>query len=322
VIDEVQYAPGLFRHLKTWIDSHRGRNGAVVLTGSQGFPLMERVSDSLAGRAAVIPFLGLSAAEWVEQYRGDPPDWPEFLWRGAYPALWASPPDPPDRDRWYQGYLATYLERDVRNLRGVGSLRDFERFLRACALRCGQLLNMAELGRDVGVSATTARDWMGVLVASGQVLLLEPYHRSLGKRLVKSPKLYMTDTGLASWLMGYPTAETLWSGPHAGAMFENHVVGQWVRYRDWHRPSLGLWFWHDHSGNEVDLLLETAGRLVAIECKRTERPGARDTRGVAKLREFYGPEAVAAAFVACTAREPHEVADGVTARSGWTAWGM
>jgi predicted AAA+ superfamily ATPase len=141
----------------------------------------------------------------------------------------------------------------VRNILRVGSLRDFERFLRACAARCAQTLNMSDLGRDVGISATTAREWIGALQASNQILLLEPYHRSLGKRLVKSPKLYFTDTGLTAFLMGLtddaPPPEHV-----GGALWENHVVGQWLRWRHWQHPGLTLWYWRDSGGHEVDLL--------------------------------------------------------------------
>jgi predicted AAA+ superfamily ATPase len=321
LIDEVQYAPGLFRHLKARVEAERGRNGMFLLTGSQNFVLMERVSDSLAGRAAVLPFLGLSGGEWG----ASPPlrdrfGWHDFVWRGGYPGLWATPDVPPERDRWYQGYVATYLERDVRNLLRVGSLRDFDRFLRACAFRTAQILNLSDLGRDVGISPSTAREWLGVLQASNQVVLLEPYHRSLGKRLVKSPKLYFTDTGLASYLLGFQSPAGLWNGPLAGAMWENHVVGQWIRWRDWLRPSASLWFWQDRSGAEVDLVIDLDTRLVAIECRRTERPGPADAKGIRKMRDFYGREAVAGAYIACTASSSFQIEEGLEARPGWTAW--
>ncbi|RMF84451.1 MAG: DUF4143 domain-containing protein, partial [Nitrospirae bacterium] len=249
-----------------------------------------------------------------------PAAWQEFLWRGGFPALWAEGAASPARDRWYQGYVATYLERDVRNLLRVGSLRDFERFLRACAARCGQVLNMSELGRDVGISATTARQWLSVLVASNQILLLEPYYRSLGKRLAKSPKLYFTDTGLAAFLMGYQSPAGLWEGPQAGALWETYVVNQWLRWRDWHHPAATLWYWRDQAGNEVDLLIEIDQRLVAIECKRAERPGPDAGRPVARLRRFYGEAAVAHAYVACTTPEPYDLAPGLTAVPGWRTW--
>lgn len=322
ILDEVQYAPSFFRHLKVEVD-RRGGNGLFVLTGSQDFLLMQSVSESLAGRAAVIPFSSLSGAEWaaVESLR-EVHAWREFLWRGGYPALWAAGAEAPPRDRWYQGYVATYLERDVRNLLAVGSLRDFERFLRACAARTAQTLNMAELGRDVGVSATTAREWVSVLQASGQIVLLEPYYRSLGKRLAKSPKLYFADTGLAAFLMGFGSADTLWSSAAAGALFENHVVGQWVRWRDWSEPGASLWYWRNQAGQEVDLLIERNARLHAIEVKLSLTPEPRAARGIERLRAFYGEEAVAGAYLACTTEVPFEAAPGVTAMPGWTSWDL
>ncbi len=332
LIDEVQYAPALFRHLKTTVDARRSERGLFVLTGSQNFVLMESVSESLAGRAAVIPFHSLSATEWVSA-RGttETPDWPEFLWRGGFPALWSGDDREPSRDRWYQGYLATYLERDVRNLLRVGSLRDFERFLRACAARNAQLLNMSELGRDVGISTPTVKEWLSVLQTSGQVFLLEPYHRSLGKRLVKSPKLYFADSGLAAFLSGYSNAAALWygsggnslqgTGAQAGAWFESFVVGQWLRWRDWHEPSAALWFWRNQSGAEVDLVIELNGKLHPIEVKLTSRPTRADCAGIHRMRALYG-DAVATATLACTATETFEVDSAIVARPGWQPWSL
>lgn len=321
VLDEIQYAPAFFRRIKTFVDANRPRNGLFILSGSQNFMLMQQVADSLAGRAAVIPFSGLSGREW-QGAQGASTDlpWREFLWRGGFPRLWDDPDQPVSRDRWYQGYLATYLERDVRNLLQIGNLRDFERFLRACAARCAQTLNMSEIGRDVGISATTARQWISVLQASNQIILLEPYYKSLGKRLAKSPKLYFTDTGLASFLMGFQTAEALWNSRAAGAIWENHVVSQWQKWRDWHQPAASLWYWRDQGGNEVDLLIESDNRLTAIECKLAERPGGQDLRGLNRLRDFYGTEAIAHSYIACIAGQPFDPAPGVTAVSGWTLW--
>jgi len=321
VLDEIQYAPAFFRQIKTFVDANRPRNGLFILSGSQNFMLMQQVADSLAGRAAVIPFSGLSGQEW-QGSRSAPtnPPWREFLWRGGFPRLWDDPEQPVSRDRWYQGYLATYLERDVRNLLQIGNLRDFERFLRACAARCAQTLNMSELGRDVGISATTARQWISVLQASNQIILLEPYFKSLGKRLAKSPKLYFTDTGLATFLMGFQTAEALWNSRAAGAIWENHVINQWQKWRDWRQPAASLWYWRDQGGNEVDLLIESDNRLTAVECKLAERPGGQDLRGLKRLREFYGADNIAHSYLACTTQHPFDPAPGITAISGWTTW--
>ncbi len=322
ILDEIQYAPSVFRHLKTTIDQKK-ENGLFLLCGSQNFMLMEAVSDSLAGRAAVIPFLGLSATEWLlTQESKSLEHCIDFLWKGSFPALWADPDNAPARDRWYQGYVSTYLERDVRNLLNVGSLRDFQRFLRACAARCARTLNMSELGRDVGVSATTARQWISVLSSSNLILLLEPYYRSLGKRLAKSPKLYFTDTGLAAFLMGFQSPEAMWSSREAGPLWENHVVTQWLRWRDWHQPSTTLWYWRDQAGNEVDLLLEMGDRLLAVECKLSEQPSSRDLRGIRRLRDFYGAERVQHAYIACTTQAPFAIDEGASAVSGWTVWDL
>jgi hypothetical protein len=321
ILDEIQYAPSFFRHIKTVVDSRKGERGLFLLTGSQNFMLMENLSESLAGRAAVIPFLGLSGREWKSVKKADPTlRWQDFLWKGAFPGLWQNPSETPGRDRWYQGYVTTYLERDVRNLLNVGSLRDFERFIRACAIRSGQMLNFSELGRDVGISTPTAKQWLSVLQASNQIILLEPYYHSLGKRISKTPKLYFTDTGLVAYLMGFASADALWSSREAGALWENYVVSQWVRWRDWHEPSLGLWCWRDQGGNEVDLLIEKDRKLIALECKLTEKPNEGDMRGIRRLIRFYGEETVSAAYIACPIQMAFDVKPGVTAVPGWEAW--
>jgi len=321
VLDEIQYAPSFFRHIKTVVDARKGERGLFILTGSQNFLLMENLSESLAGRAAVIPFLGLSGREWKSVKVVDQTlRWQDFLWRGAFPGLWENPSEPPTRDRWYQGYVTTYLERDVRNLLNVGSLRDFERFIRACAVRSGQMLNLSELGRDVGISTPTAKQWLSVLQASNQIILLEPYYHSLGKRLSKTPRLYFTDTGLAAYLMGFASADALWSSREAGALWENYVVAQWVRWRDWHEPSLGLWCWRDQGGNEVDLLIEKDRKLSAVECKLTEKPAEGDLRGIKRLIKFYGEEVVSMAYIACPVQMAFDVKPGVIAMPGWEVW--
>jgi predicted AAA+ superfamily ATPase len=321
VLDEIQYAPSFFRYIKAYVDSHKGQNGLFILTGSQNLLLMEAIAESLAGRSAVIPFLGLSATEWFQAKAVSAQHtWKDFLWKGGFPALWAEPEALPSRERWYQGYVATYLERDVRNLLKVGSLRDFERFIRAAAIRCSQTLNLSEIGRDVGISTTTSKQWLSVLQASNQVFLLEPYYRSLGKRIVKTPKLYFTDTGLVAYLMGFTSPDALWTSTQAGPLWENHVVNQWLRFRDWHEPSLGLWYWRDQGGNEVDLVLERNQKLTAIECKLTEKPDEKDIKGIRRLKAFYGEKDVLRAYIACPVELPFDIGEGVTAMPGWEVW--
>ena len=302
IIDEVQYVPSLFRELKTVVDRAPKKRGQYLLTGSQTFPLMQEVSESLAGRCGILPMNTLS----FEEISAASPDTQDlaFLARGGYPALhdgtFEAPAD------FYASYVATYLERDVRNLKNVGDLRDFDRLLRAAALRSGQILSYADLARDVGVSPHTAKAWVSVLEASGQVLLLEPYHRNLTTRLVKSPKLYFLDTGLVCHLAGIRDPRSLVASPMAGALWETFVVGQVVRHFQVRREKPPLWFWRTAQGDEVDLLVEHGGRFIAIECKLTIHPEDRDLRGLRALEAYYGEGAIERAFVAC--RTPHEYA--------------
>ena len=321
IIDEIQYAPSLLRHIKTRVDADRGEKGLYVITGSQSFALMEQVSESLAGRAAIVPFQSLSFGEISACRSANIRDSEtEFMWRGGFPELWSDPTNPIPRERWYQSYVTTYLERDVRNLLNVGNLRDFERFLRVAATRTGQLLNMSEIGRDVGISPTTAREWFSVLVASNLVVLLEPYYRSLGKRITKSPKLYFADTGLVSFLCGYGSPNAMEASPRIGAMWENHVIEQWSRWRDWQRPEASLWYWQDKQKNEVDLIVDVDGILFPIEIKWKQNPGKKDVRGMHKFIEMYGREAGGTNYVACTTSSTYAIESGIEAINAWDVW--
>lgn len=322
IIDEIQYAPSLLRHIKAQVDQRKGEKGLYLITGSQSFAQMQSVSESLSGRAAVLSLLGLSHQEW-SAFRPRPKFTDEeFLFRGGYPGLWKDPENPVDRTRWYQSYVTTYLERDVRNILNITRLRDFERFLRVCASRTGQLLNMSDMGRDVGISPTTAREWIAVLEASHQILLLEPYYHSLGKRLTKSPKLYFCDTGLALFLAGYASHDAVTHSNYMGAYWENHVISQWLRWKNWHYPEASLWFWQDQSKNEVDLIIERNGKLHAIECKWKETPDAHDARGIRRFQKFYPASQLGESFIACRTKATHQVTPEVSAVDGWTPWDL
>jgi len=247
MIDKVQYAPGLFRHLKVEVDAHRSRNGQFLLTGSQKFTLMNNVSESLAGRADIVELETLSFAE----IRAALPQTgiETAIVRSGFPELCANPDI--DLVSFYNSYLATYLERDVRLLTNVGSLRDFERFVRACALRSANLLNKADLARDVGIAPSTANHWLSTLEASGQVILLEPWFSNRTKSIVKSPKLYFADTGLLCALLNIRSEETLRQSPAIGAIWETFVFAQ-LRDRERRAGHAGnIFFWRDRT-REVD----------------------------------------------------------------------
>jgi hypothetical protein len=304
ILDEVQYAPNIFRQLKIRVDQNRVA-GQYLVTGSQSFELMAGISESLAGRAAILtlPALTLRELPGTKDLRAIE----AFLWRGSYPQLWQQPDL--DRALWLGSYLATYLERDVRNLLAVGSLRDFDRFLRACALRAGQLLSYAELARDVGISPNTAKSWISVLEASQQIFLLEPYHRARTKRLVKSPKLYFCDTGMLTYLMGFTQASELPRHALWGAIWENAVVTEIRKsflVRGLRPP---LWFWRTSAGEELDVLIELAPeRFVVIDCKAAEQVDVSAIRGLRPLQAEYGVASVAKAFVVCRTERAYPLA--------------
>lgn len=308
IIDEVQYAPGLFRHLKAAVDRDRAKNGQFLLTGSQKFALMKNVSESLAGRAEIIELGTLS----LEEIRSAAPEIrvEAALVRGGFPELYANPDI--DAVAFYNSYLATYLERDVRSLANVGSLRDFERFLRACALRSGGLLNKADLARDVGIAPSTANQWLSTLEASGQVVLLEPWFSNRTRSIVKSPKLYISDTGVLCALLNLRSEENLFDSPSVGAVWESFVFAE-LRHREQQAGRKGgLFFWRDRS-REVDFVLDAGGRLELYEAKWTELPDGRDTANLSFLRKLAGESHVAAAGVVCRARNGFPLGNGMRA---------
>jgi uncharacterized protein len=281
IIDEVQYAPALFRHLKVAVDANRSMNGQFLLTGSQKFTLMQGVAESLAGRADILDLETLSLAE-ILHARPDTPTEAAIV-RGGFPELHANPDI--DTATFHNSYLATYLERDVRSLANVGSLRDFERFLRACALRSANLLNKADLARDIGIAPSTASHWLSVLEASGQIALLEPWFSNRTTSIVKSPKLYVADTGLLCALLNIRSEDDLHRSPAAGAVWETFVFAQ-LRHRERAAGRAGsLFFWRDRT-REVDFVVDAGGRLEIFDAKWTELPAASDAVNLEFVRRI------------------------------------
>jgi predicted AAA+ superfamily ATPase len=262
ILDEVQRAPELLSYIQGIVDEQR-TPGRYILTGSQNFALSRQVSQSLAGRAGIAQLLPMSGRELTaEGLLGAGLD--SWLHTGGYPALRSTAVAPSD---WFAGYVATYLERDVRDLTSVRDLITFQRFLRLCAARTGQLLNLSSLATDCGIAQSTATAWLSILEASYIVFRLTPHFANFGKRLVKTPKLYFHDTGLAAFLLGIQTPDQLATHSSRGALFETMVVSEYLRYR-WNRGEVSnLYFWRDSSGNEIDLLLDEAGILHPVEIK-------------------------------------------------------
>lgn len=262
IIDEAQHVPALFSWIQSDVDA-AGQMGRFILTGSQNFSLMAHISQSLAGRSALVQLLPLSIAELAAADRL-PADADAMMLRGGYPALYSRPLNPA---RWLADYTMSYLERDVRQITQVHDLSTFQRFLRLCAGRTGQLLNLSNLAQETGVAQSTARAWLSVLEASYVVFLLPPHHRNLGKRVVKMPKLYFVDAGLAAALMGIQTTEQLSIHPLRGALFETLIVGEFLKARYNAGFPSNLFFWRDNVGLEVDLLREEPDGLHPIEIK-------------------------------------------------------
>ena len=261
VLDEARRVPELLSYLQTMVDEDR-RPGRFIVTGSQNLLLTAAVSQSLAGRAGYLELLPLSYAEAAPTF--DAMSLDELLWRGAYPAIHSTDVAVTD---WHASYVASYLERDVRDISRVADLLQFQRFMRIMAARCGQLLNLNAVANDLGVAQTTARDWLAVLEATYVVFRLPPYFGNFGKRLVKTSKLYFHDTGLAAWLLGIHDPATMNSHPMRGALFENLCITEHAKHLR-HTGAAGTaYFWRDNIGNEVDLLVDKGGRLWPVEFK-------------------------------------------------------
>jgi uncharacterized protein len=287
VLDEVQRAPQLLSYLQEIVDA-RGAPRPWVLTGSWNFALLATVSQSLAGRSAVLHLLPPSWDELL-RFPRPPKSLREALWTGAYPRIHDQRLPAAD---FLSSYVATYVERDVRQMLNVGDLRTFQTFLQLCAARSGQLLNLSSLGADAGVSQPTARKWISVLEASYLVHLLRPFHRNLGKRLVKTPKLHFTDSGLLCFLLGIRTATELDRHPLRGAVFESWVVSEVLKSRLHRGVPPRLSFYRDQPGLEVDLVVEEGRRVEAVEIKSGQTIASDALASLVKFRERWSGERI------------------------------
>jgi hypothetical protein len=298
IIDEIQYAPQLFSAIKVIVDREK-RNGLFWLTGSQKFHLMRGITESLAGRVAIVDLLGLSQAEllcraessrpfvptpeWIANARqaatgggGELRDVYSRIWLGSYPRL--NEQGSAARNLFYRSYIQTYIQRDVQDVLKISDQLAFNRFLGAVAARSGQLLNYASLARDVEIDNKTAKSWLSVLETSGLVYLLQPYHRNLTKRLVKTPKLYFLDTGLAAYLTKWPDAASLEAGSMSGALLETWLVAEILKSY-WHNGrEANLYFYRDTDQREVDLVIEVGDTLYPVEFKKTASPSVGASR--------------------------------------------
>lgn len=293
VIDEAQHAPELFSYLQTRVDE-TSAPGQFVLAGSQNFLLSRGICQSLAGRAAMAQLPPLMLAELVRA-QALPGRLDDYLWQGAYPVHYKDLPATESARRslpaeWHRSYVMTYLERDVRDIAAVHSLPLFQRFLRLAAARCGQLLNLASLANDCGVALNTVKNWIAILETSYLVFLLRPHHRNFGKRLIKTPKLYFLDTGVAAHLLGITAPDQLDAHPLRGHLFENMVVAEYWKAAMNAGRTDALYFWRDSTGNEVDLLIEDGMHLIPVEIKSGATLTGDFLRGLKRFAEFAGED--------------------------------
>lgn len=305
IFDEIQYAPRLLPYIKERVDEKRNLSGQYVLTGSQNLLLAQGITESLAGRVAVLRLLPLTHREimgkpqaalpWEPMRRSRKPDlaykklWENFL-RGGYPELAANPKR--DISLWHASYIRTYLERDVRSLRQVGDLSQFQAFLRGLAARSAQLFNLSEMARDLGVAVNTIKSWLLVLEATYQIIILRPYFANVGKRLVKTPKVYFADVGTLCYLVGLKDPKHAMSGPMGGAIMETAVINEVVRTLTHRGEEPQVYFWRTATGMEVDLVVDRAGKLIPMEVKLSATPLPQTAKGIEKFHKDFPHQAL------------------------------
>jgi len=269
IIDEVQNAPSLFRYIKYFVDQEKGQQ--FFLTGSQKFTLMAQVSESLAGRVALLDLHSLSTAELKKHFKFKLHQNKilELIFKGGYPEIWKGKLD---TDDFFASYVSTYIQRDIRQIINVKNLHSFEKFMTLLATRSGQILNYNTLAGDVGVSSVTIKSWVNALEASNVIFILKPFYKNLGKQLVKSPKIYFIDTGLLCYLIGFRNKEELKNSNLLGSLFETFVLGQILRESGNKGKKLNLFFYRDQWGREVDFIQPVGEKFHLYECKWSSTP--------------------------------------------------
>lgn len=279
IFDEIQYAPQILPYIKILIDAERHKRGRFIITGSQQFHLIKNLSETLAGRIALLDLLPFSLGEkrnvpLLKNKLSNIKDiFVHACLRGSFPEITVYPKI--KSDAWYGSYIQTYLERDIRTIYNIGSLREFQQFLRLLAARCAQILNLSSFANDLGISVNTIKNWLSILEASRIIYILPPYYRNLGKRITKSPKIYFSDVGLVCYLTGLKTREHLFNGPLAGGLFENFIIQETVKYFLNRDIKLNLFYLRTHNNLEIDLIIENNLELFPFEIKLTKTPNMR-----------------------------------------------
>ena len=281
IVDEVQNVPDFFSYLQSFADNQK-RMGQIILTGSQNFLLLEKISQSLSGRVGILELMPLQLNEY-NQFWENKLTINEILYSGLYPAIYDRNIQPYN---WYSQYIRTYIERDVRQIKNITNLGVFQRFIKLCAGRIGQLLNTNSLANDLGVNLNTVRSWLDILESSYVIFRLNPHHKNFNKRVVKQKKLYFVDVGLAAHLLGIESPEQVDTHYLKGNLFENLIISEFFKERYNKGKPSNLFFWRDHIGNEVDLLIEQGNTLTPIEIKSSQTLHSSLMDGLKKYTKF------------------------------------
>jgi len=281
IFDEIQNCPCLFSYLQEIIDENN-KPGRFILTGSQQFKLHTQITQSLAGRVALVQLLPFS---YSELYNHKNPQLDKVLFTGMYPPIHDRKLDP---SIWYANYMQTYIERDVRKLINIRDLSAFQRFVRLCAGRTGRLLNLSNLAVDAGITHNTAKAWISILEASYIIFLLQPHHMNFNKRIIKTPKLYFYDTGFASWLLSIQNSKQVSNHHVRGALFETMIISEMVKERFNKALTSNLFFWRDRSGNEIDVIIEDSDTLIPVEIKSGQTINADFFKGLKCWKKLTG----------------------------------
>jgi predicted AAA+ superfamily ATPase len=286
IIDEIQYTPQLFSYIKILIDKQRTKNGQFLLTGSQLFPLMAKASDSLAGRIATLTLLPLSIREQFPANTALSIDLIKKIGlNGGFPEI-AVKKDL-NLELWFMSYLQTYLERDVRQLRQIGDLGDFQKFLELMAAFNGQVLNLSSISRDLGVAVNTVKAWISIVEASNQVISIKPFYLNKGKRLIKSPKVYFMDSGLLCYLSGISHTQQVFKGPLSGQLFETIVLSEVIK-SFWNKGKIPkIFWWRTSYGEEVDFIIEDKNRIIPVEVKLSSKANTEMVKGLKTFCKLF-----------------------------------
>lgn len=286
IIDEIQYTPELFSYIKMLIDQHRDVEGQFVLTGSQSFPLMSKVTESLAGRVAVFSLLSFSFKEqFPDKTVLDMDIIKSRILSGGFPEI--ARDNKIDRELWFANYLQTYLERDIRQLRQIGDLTDFQRFLQLVSVYNGQAINLSNLSRDLGIAVNTVKAWISVLEASGLIVLIKPFYLNGRKRIIKSPKIYFLDTGLLCYLAGMTSPKQVFAGHISGQILETVVVDEIVRNFLNQGKVPRIYWWRTSSGEEVDFIVEDKEKIIPIEIKLSTKANKDMVKGLLSFCQLF-----------------------------------